>query len=65
MFFPLLYDMFKTYSQNSKPVIEANKKTGFPDLARSLMAFGIIIILAILAFHVLVTITYNVVTASN
>jgi hypothetical protein len=60
MFFPLVYDMCKTYNQNGKPATEATKKGGFPDLARSLMAFGIIIVLAILAFHVLVTITYNV-----
>lgn len=57
MFLPLIYDMAKTYKQKGKPGTEV---TGFPDLARSLMAFGIIIILAILAFHVLVTITYNV-----
>jgi hypothetical protein len=60
MFFPLVYDMFKTYNQDGKPANEAPKKGGFPDLARSLMAFGIIIVLAVLAFHVLVTITYNV-----
>jgi hypothetical protein len=57
MFFPLVYDMRKAYGQKGKPSGEA---TGFPDLARSLMAFGIIIILAILAFHVLATVTYNV-----
>jgi cytoskeletal protein RodZ len=61
MILPLVYDMRKTYNQNAKPSTEASKKAGFPDLARSLMAFGIIIILAILVFHVLVTVTYNVV----
>lgn len=62
MFLPLVYDMAKTYKQKGKPATEA---TGFPDLARSLMAFGIILVLAILAFHVLVTITYNVVPSVN
>lgn len=61
MFIPLAYDMFKTYNQRGKQATEGTKNGGFPDLARSLMAFGIIIILAILAFHVLVTITYSTV----
>lgn len=56
MLLPLVYDMKKTYKQRGRPGPETS---GFPDLARSLMAFGIIIILAILAFHVLVTITYT------
>jgi Bacterial Ig-like domain/Bacterial Ig domain len=60
MFLPLVYDMAKTYNQKGKPATEATRNGGFPDLARSLMAFGIIVILAILAFHVLVTITYSV-----
>jgi hypothetical protein len=62
MFFPLVYDMRKAYGQKGKPSGEA---TGFPDLARSLMAFGIIIILAILAFHVLATVTYNVLPSTT
>ena len=62
MFFPLVYDMRKAYGQKGKP---SGESTGFPDLARSLMAFGIIIILAILAFHVLATVTYNVLPSTT
>jgi hypothetical protein len=62
MFIPLVYDMFKTYNRPNQP---SGESPGFPDLARSLMAFGIIIILGILAFHVLVTVTYNVATPVN
>jgi hypothetical protein len=60
MLIPLVYDMAKTYKLKGK---QGTETTGFPDLARSLTAFGIIIILAIIAFHVLVTITYTALPA--
>ena len=65
MVVPLVYDMVKGYNLvRDGKAPNAQQPPSTKGLSRTLMAFGIIIVLAIMIFHVMITITYNVLPIS-